>query len=232
MKAVILAAGEGRRMRPLTLTTPKPLLKIAGKALLDHIFEALPPEVSEIVMVVKYLADQIKNYCGDVFHDRKIIYAEGSELGTAYSFLAAQPYITGERFLVIQGDDLPSGQDITKCLSYPASILCWEADDPWNHGVITLNKDGTIGEIVEKPENPKSKLIAGGVLALNKKIFDCNPKATKLKGEFYFSGMVSQFVKSEPVTAVMSDWGKNVSGISTPNDIQRVESWLATQNKK
>lgn len=230
MQAVILAAGEGKRMRPLTLTTPKPLLRVAGKALLDHIFEALPSEINEAIIVVRYLGDQIKKYCGPVFHGRKIIYAEGSELGTAYSFLASQPYIKEKRFLVIQGDELPLRKDIIECLSYDASILCWEAPDPWNHSTPALNPDGSIKEIVEKLPNPATKLIADGVMVLNQKIFDCAP--VKIRGEFYFSAMLDQFVKKERVMAAISMWGPNIGGISSPDDIGRVEKWLMTKEAK
>ena len=110
MQVVILAAGEGVRMRPLTLTTPKPLLKVSGKVLLDYIFETLPPEVTEAVIVVKYLGEQIKAYCGESFHGRTIHYADGSDLGTAYSFLAAKPYVTEDRFLFLYGDEFPDAR--------------------------------------------------------------------------------------------------------------------------
>ena len=224
MKIVVLAAGEGMRMRPLTLDIPQPPLKIAGKTLLDHIFDALPPEIDEAIIVVKYLAEQIKNYCGSVFHGRKIIYAEGSELGNAYSFLASQPYINEERFLVIQGDELPLKEDVARCLVYDASILCWEAPDPWNHSTPVLDPDGSIKEIIEKLPNPATKLIADGVMVLNQKIFDCAP--VKIRGEFYFSAMLNQFVKKERVMAVISEWGQNIGGISSPSDIERVEKLL------
>ncbi len=219
MKAIILAAGEGTRMRPLTLTKPKPLLEIAGKTLLDHIFEALPEEVDEAIIVVKYLGEQIKKYCGEVFHGRRITYVEGSDLGTAYSFLAAKPYLGDDRFLFIYGDELPAPEDIAVCLRYPASILCWEADDPWNHGVANLRPDGTILEIEEKPAEPKGRLIADGVMVLNKKIFDCVP-AKGDKEEFFFSQMVNQFIKKENVQAVKSVWG--IGGFSSPDDLERV----------
>ena len=64
MKAVILAAGEGVRMRPLTNNCPKPMIKILGKPILHHIIDALPDEVNEIILVVGYLGDQIENYFG------------------------------------------------------------------------------------------------------------------------------------------------------------------------
>ncbi len=223
MQVVILAAGEGKRMRPLTATTPKPLLTIAGRTLLDHIFEALPQEVTEAVIVVKYLGDQIKAYCGESFHGRAIHYADGSDLGTAYSFLAAQPYVTEDRFLFLYGDEFPDLEDIKACLRHPVSILCWEADDPWNHGVATVRPDGTIQKIIEKPKVPASSLIVGGVMVLNKKIFTYKPEK-KLNGEFFFTNMLNQFVHETPVVAITSK--QKIGGISTPADIERVEELL------
>ncbi len=223
MQAVILAAGEGVRMRPLTLTTPKPLLKVAGKTLLDYIFEALPVEITEAVIVTKYLGEQIRSYCGSVFHGRPIRYADGSDLGTAYSFLAAKPFITGGRFLFLYGDEFPDRDDIKACLQRPASILCWEMPDPWNHGVAMLHEDGTIAEILEKPEHPTTNLIADGVMVLNEKIFSYQPEK-KPNGEYYFTSMVNQFVHDERVTAVKSQ--QKIGGITTPADIDRVEKLL------
>ena len=120
MKAIILAAGSGKRMRPLTLDTPKPLLKIGGKTFLDHIFLALPPEIDEVVLVVGYLGEKIRAYCGDNFHGRKIHYAEGSSRGNAYSFLSAKPFFRkGEKFVVMYGDELVLKEELRRVLSHP-----------------------------------------------------------------------------------------------------------------
>ena len=152
-RVIILAAGRGERMRPLTLTTPKPLIKVMGKTFLDYIFEALPDDIEEAVMVVKYLGDKIKKYCGDNFHGRKIYYAEGSDRGTTYSFLAAKEFLENEdRFLFIYGDELPHAEDVKNCLANKYSLLTWEEKDPWNHGVVFLKNDGAIAEIKEKPK--------------------------------------------------------------------------------
>ena len=119
MKAVILAAGEGKRMLPLTLTVPKPLLMINGKTVLDHIFEAFSPDITEVVIVVKYRGEKIKAYCKDVFHGKKIQYAEGSEKGNAYSLLAARPFVTrDERVMILYADEIPSRENMEKCLSH------------------------------------------------------------------------------------------------------------------
>ena len=228
MQVVILAAGAGVRMRPLTADTPKPLLRIGGQTLLDHIFAALPAEVDHAVIVVKYLADQIKKYCGANFHGRAITYAEGSALGTAYSFLAARPHLVDERFLFLYGDELPSRQDVAACLTERASILCWRVADPEHHGVVAVGKDGIISEIIEKPAHPAGNLIADGVMVLNKKIFSYAPE--KQQGEYFFTDMLNHFVREERVTAVAS--GRGIGGISTPADIARVEAWLAAHPRQ
>lgn len=222
MQAVILAAGAGNRMQPLTFTTPKPLLKIAGKPILDYIFEALPQEIDEVILVVNYLGEQIKEYFGNEKDGRKIIYAEGSELGTAYSFLSARKYLQTGKFLFIYGDELPAKKDIANCLLCSASILCWQVDDPWNHGVVVKSEDGSIKDIIEKPSDSPSNLISDGVMVLNEKIFACEP--SKVKGEFYFTTMLREFVKQEKVTPVVSERG--VGGISTPADLKRIEKLL------
>lgn len=227
MKVVILAAGEGQRMRPLTLKTPKPLIRVGGKTVLDHIFETLPPEIDEAIIAVKYLGEQIKEYCGKVFHGRPVTYVDGSEKGTAYSFLAAKPHLRDESFLFVYGDELPRSEDIKNCLSYPLSILCWEVDDPWNHGIAVLRPDGTIAEIEEKPAHPKSRLLSDGVMVLNSKIFSYAPEKGA-KGEFNFTDMLNHFVKEEKVKAVISK--APAGGFSTPADIERIENILIKRN--
>ncbi len=225
MQAVILAAGEGTRMRPLTESTPKPLLVVAGKPILNYIFEALSGEVDEVVLVVRYLGEQIRAHCGDSFYGRRIVYAEGSPRGTAYSFLAAKPHLAPGRFLFFYGDELPSARDVASCLAHPASILCWEALDPWNHGVAVLAEDGTIKEMVEKPKQPPSNLITGGVMVLNHAIFDADP-LVRVGSEIYFTDMVNQFAQHNPLHAVVSE--RKIGGISAPDDIARVEALLAS----
>ena len=125
MRVVILAAGEGVRMRPLTLNNPKPLLIFSGKTLLDHTFDSLPSEVDEALVVVKYLGDKIKSYLGNEYKGRKIKYVDGSEKGNASSFLACYPHLKNEgRFLVIHGDEPQRKEEIEECLRHPYSCVC------------------------------------------------------------------------------------------------------------
>ena len=71
-------------MRPLTANTPKPMLKVAGKPLLHHLWEALPKEINEVILVVGYLSDQIKEYFGDEFMGRKVDYIYQDKNGVSF----------------------------------------------------------------------------------------------------------------------------------------------------
>ncbi len=229
MKVIILAAGEGVRMRPLTLSTPKPLLLVGGRSILDHIFESLPSEITEAIIVVRYLGDKIRDYCGDNFYGRAITYVEGSPEGNAISFLQAKKFLENEeRFLLIQGDELPYKKDVKECLNYTSSSLCFEVSDPWNHGVATLDHDGYLVEVIEKPKNPQTCLISNGLMVVTNKIFECIPEKDNKK-EFYFSTMFNEYIKKVKVKAVCSKYG--IGGFSSPDDIEIIEKLILKRPK-
>ena len=118
MKAIILAAGKGLRMRPLTLKTPKPLLKVKGKAIIDYVLESLPNEITEIIIVIKYRGNQIRMHVGETYRGKEVSYVVGSDRGNVYSFLATKKYLKNERFLLIYGDEIPNPVNVKKCLSF------------------------------------------------------------------------------------------------------------------
>lgn len=115
MKAMILAAGEGRRMRPLTEHTPKPLLKIAGKPLLEHhILRLKSAGFKEVVINTAYLGQQIADFCGDgsQWGIRLWISSEEALLETAGGIIEALQWLSPDPFLVVNGDvftDFPFG---------------------------------------------------------------------------------------------------------------------------
>ncbi|RJQ32473.1 hypothetical protein C4572_01040 [Candidatus Parcubacteria bacterium] len=221
MKVVILAAGEGRRMRPITLERPKPLIKINNKPILSHILESLPKEVEEVVLVVRYLAEKIKNFFGREFMDRKISYAAGSPLGTAHSFLAASKSIgREERFLALYGDELVLKEDIENCLKERFSVIVFKSEKPWAGGVAKIDQSGYLINIEEKPENPSSDMVAGGIMVIDGGIFECEA-ARGAKGEYYLSALLAQFAKKKKVKAVISE--EFLGDITTPEDIKRIE---------
>lgn len=140
MKAVILAAGRGERMMPLTAKTPKPLLKINGKCLIDYVLDSLPYEIDEVIIVVKYLGNQIKKHVGKKNRGLKIKYVEGSDKGNVYSFLNTKKYLHNERFLLIYGDEIPNRHSVEDCLREKLCALFFKENDDWKmDGVMVLN---------------------------------------------------------------------------------------------
>ena len=103
----MLAAGEGKRLRPLTLHTPKPLVEVLGKPLLTYTFDSLPDEIDEVVLIVGYREAQIRERYGGSFGGKKITYiTQPTVTGTGGALFLARPHLSGERFVILCADDL------------------------------------------------------------------------------------------------------------------------------
>lgn len=222
MKAVIVAAGEGVRMRPLTLTTPKPLLTLRGKSLLRHVAEALPASVDELILVIGYRGDQIKEHCGVEFLGRKVIYVTQTERnGTFHALELCKAHLPAqESFAFLYADDYLDPASVAECLSYPRAVVAARAEHPERFGVITLNKDGTVKNIEEKPVAPRSNLVLGPVCVVTPDIFRYAPPPHPASGERYFASALGMMAEEYPVKVVEA---KLWIPIGTPEDLTRAE---------
>ena len=159
MKAIILSAGEGSRMRPLTLTKPKTMLPVAGKPIIQYNIESLRDNgVKDILIIVRYKEDMVKNY----FKDGKefgvnITYKTQKDfLGTANAIYYGKDYIN-ESLIVLNGDIIIDAEiinEIIKKYNYlkPDSLMVLtEVENPSAFGVVEIEGDN-IKSIVEKPE--------------------------------------------------------------------------------
>ena len=202
MQCVILAAGKGTRMRPLTEHVPKPLIKVCGKPLLQHIVEALPKEIDEIILVVNYLEDQIRAYCGEEFCGRKVKYVTQANPagGTGDALRCAKPLLHG-RFLFMYADDIHGAKTLKDVVSYPYAMLAAHSEEPQHFGVLEINNDRTLKSIHEKPEVPPSNLINIGGMVLDTDIFSYEAKPS-VGGEVYITDMVTAFAKDHPVVVL------------------------------
>lgn len=208
-------------MLPLTLHTPKPLLRIHGKAIIEYIVEALPPDVSEIIVAVRYLGDQIKEFLHTTYPRRKFIFVEGSDKGSAESFLAAKPFVGAhERFFVVNGDDLPTRAEFDACLAHERALLVCESEEPENCGAIVLNADGTLASIKEKSSHPPSHFVVGGILLLTPEIFQYQPRVHEGRSEFFLTSLVEQFAQDYPVAVAYTGACRQ---FSSPDDLEVAE---------
>ena len=151
MQAVILAAGKSTRTYPLTLTKPKPLLKVANKTLLEHNLDNLNGIVYEVIIVVGYKKNLIKKHIGSKYKNLKIRYIEQKQqLGTGNALLMAEKYIKNE-FISLYGDDIYSKKDFKNIVKNKYSILTAEVKNPKLFGVI-IEKNGILINLIEKPK--------------------------------------------------------------------------------
>ncbi len=217
MQCIILAAGKGTRLRPLTDNCPKPLVHVAGKPLLDHIVEVLPSSVDELIIVVGYLGHMIKEYCGEEFHGRKVSYViQEEQNGTAKALWLCKDLIKG-RFLFLFADDIHGKQDLARATSYTRSLLVASVDNPEKFGIVVRNPDGTLGLMIEKPEHAPSNCASTGAMVLDEHIFEFDP-TTPVKEEFYLTEVIERYAQKYPIAVVEQNMWIPIANV---DDIQK-----------
>jgi mannose-1-phosphate guanylyltransferase/phosphomannomutase len=158
MRAVVMAGGEGSRLRPLTINRPKPMVPMVSKPVIGHILDLLKRHgITEVVLTLHYMPDEIQDYYGDGDgFGIKIYYAvEEVPLGTAGSVKNAQQYLD-EPFLIISGDavtdiNLQQVIDFHQAKKAEATLTLYRVPNPLEYGVIITDPDGKISQFLEKP---------------------------------------------------------------------------------
>jgi len=180
MKAVVMAGGEGSRLRPLTISRPKPMAPIVGRPVMEHILYLLKAHgITDVVVTVQYLASSIEDYFGDGAHlGMKIVYSrEETPLGTAGSVKNAE-HLLQEPFLLISGDAL-TDFNLTDIIRYHterralATLTLAHVANPLEFGVITTDEQGHIQKFLEKPSWGEvfSDTINTGIYVLDPVVF-------------------------------------------------------------
>lgn len=174
MQAIVLAAGEGSRMRPFTLSLPKVMLPLAGKPILEHILNrAIDAGVDKFVFVVGYKSETITDYFGDgkKFNVRIEYAFQEEQLGTGNALLTAEK-LSEDRFLVLNGDvlaDRDSLKSMTK--NEGLAVAAKSVPDPSGYGVFEV-EEGFIKSVVEKSRAPPSNWANAGIYLLDQNIFE------------------------------------------------------------
>ncbi len=178
MKAVILAAGKGTRLKPITLTIPKPLIEVAGKTILNHAIDNLPDEIDEVIIITKHLEEKIIAAVEQIPSSIKITtISQGENTGTFGALLTVRNMFSeNERFLVINGDDLHNKEELENFLTYPLAIGVQMKVMP-GYYAMELDENGVLKKFREQTdaENENGTLIATGAYLLDSNIFNFNP---------------------------------------------------------
>lgn len=186
-KAMILAAGEGERLSPLTLETPKALLPINGIPLIEHTLRWLKIHgVLEVAVNLHHLGEKIKDFVGNGSRfGLRIVYSEeGTLLGTAGGVRKMGHFLDGT-FVVFYGDNL-TDFDLSAMIALHrekgavATLAVFESPNPLEVGVIEMDENGRILKLAEKPQSTtsdvqSSALANGGVYVLEQEVLDCIP---------------------------------------------------------
>lgn len=203
MDAIILAAGRGTRLQPYTLTTPKPLLPIQGRPILDWLLAALPADVDRVLVVVHYLAEQITAYLEGQDHcSNWRTVRQQQPRGTGDALRCCLDELRSERFLVLNGDDLYGAADLAELARCPAGILTHEVDEPRRFGIAFLKPDGTLARLVEKPDLAGRQLANIGAYLFPRRLLDAADLKLSQRGEYEITDYVTALAARMPVQVI------------------------------
>jgi UDP-N-acetylglucosamine diphosphorylase/glucosamine-1-phosphate N-acetyltransferase len=223
MQAVILAAGEGTRMRPLTETVPKPMLPVADRPLCAHTADAaVAAGASELVFVVGYEADAVREHFGDAYRGVPVTYAVQSEqLGTAHAVGAATDHLDGD-FAVLNGDDIYDEAAIEALFEATPAVGAYTVDDPRPYGVFSLDGDRIV-DVTEKPNDPPSNRVNVGAYGFPAEATDWfDDVEMSERGEYEITDVVERLLAERDVRAVpVERW----LGVGRPWELLAANEW-------
>lgn len=223
MDAVLLAAGLGTRLRPHTEKTPKPLLPVQGRPILDWTLGALPRSVDRVIVVTHYLAGQIDEYLRSQRHFQNwVTVPQGEPQGTGDAFRKCQPQIQSDKVLVINGDDLFGAADLAQLASCPAGLIVKEVQDPKRWGIAFLKKDGTLEKLLEKPDLPPPQLANTGAYVFPRSVFEIEITRSP-RGEYEITDYVTKLAAKTPFHVVRSTFWFPIGDEAAWNAAQTLE---------
>jgi glucose-1-phosphate thymidylyltransferase len=238
MKAVVLAAGEGTRLRPLTEDKPKGMVEVAGKPILTHCFEQLAAlGAEELVVVVGYMKEGIISYYGDEFEGIPITYTHQREQkGLAHALLCAEEHVDQD-FMLMLGDNVfraNLGDVVRRQREDRADAAFLVEEVPYEeasrYGVCVTNDYGEITEVVEKPEDPPSNLVTTGFYTFSPAIFPaCRLVQPSNRGEYEISEAIDLLIQSGRTIDALSIDGWRLD-IGYPEDRDEAEKRLQKES--
>ncbi len=222
MKVIIPVAGLGSRLKPHTFTTPKPLMKVAGKPIIDYVLtdiKKLKPD--EIIIVVGYYKEKIKQYVDKNFSQLNCKYVEQEIMdgdGGAIRLALKKLKSDDELYIIFGADtliDFDLKKELKKTEQFDAMIFGKRVKNPSNYGIMNLSKSGEVIGVEEKPKSPKSNLAIIGAYyfksakKVKELLDDFYRKDIKVKNEFKLVQVVESYIKDNSLnigTIEVKDW--------------------------
>jgi len=230
MQAVVLAAGEGTRMRPLTENTPKPMLPVADRPLVAHTADtAIEAGAEELIFVVGYEADAVREFFGDSYNGVPVEFAvQEEQLGTADAVESASEYLDGP-FAVLNGDNLYDEASLSDLFDAAPSIAAYSVPDPSNYGVLSTDGD-RVTAIIEKPADPPTELANAGAYVFPAEAREWLDVEMSERGEREITDVVTRVIDAYDVTAVEVDRWLDVG---RPWELLEANEWkIADQTRR
>ncbi len=209
--AVVLAAGEGTRLRPLTHNRPKPMLPAANRPILEHVLDALiEAGINRLVLVVGYRRDRVQDHFGSTYRGVDIEYVvQRKQLGSGHALLQAADLVS-EPMLVVNGDRLIEAGSVEAVMaafddeSVTAAMAVIEHPNTSRYGIVSL--DGNrVTEIIEKPDTDDYRLINAGIYAFDETIFETISETRRRSGELALTDTIAKQIEDQQVCGVHID---------------------------
>jgi len=230
-KAVILAAGRGTRMRDLTVATPKPMLNVGGRPILERLLERLiEAGVSEALIVTGYHAEAIEDY----FRDYRLplhFVRQAPVNGTATAALLARQFVGHDDFLLTFGDILADASCYRQILErlrgepdVDAILGVKYVDDPYQGAAVYVDDDGKVTRIVEKPPRGESttRWNSAGIYAVRTSLFEQLERVPRSsRGEYELTSAISQLIEAGKLLRIFAIEG-HWRDIGRPEDLEDI----------
>ena len=207
--AVVLAAGEGTRLRPLTHNRPKPMLPAANRPILEYVFDALAETVDHIVVVVGYKRDRVQGQFGPSYRGVDLTYVhQGKQLGSGHALLQAREAVD-DPMLVLNGDrviDTHIVEDVVDAFEAEGdpTMAVLERPETSQYGAVSLHGEEVV-ELVEKPDTDQYRLINAGVYAFPPSVFEAVAATDREAGELALTETIVNLMADGRVRGVRTE---------------------------